>query len=158
MREGRWVEGRESLEIKIDGGLAIEVAGERVILLAHRAAFWVAARTLLVADLHLDKCEAMRVSGMPVPRGVVEEQVGRLDEAVRVTGARRVLILGDLLHAPGGVDGGDGGAVSSVAGGGGVRDGDCAGESRSGIGEGGGGVEDFSFAGAAHRGGVFVCA
>ena len=76
------------------------------MLMPHRAVYWPAQRTLLVADVHLDKCEAMRVQGMPVPRSVFDEQVARLDHAVRVTGATRVLVLGDLLHSPAGLTAG----------------------------------------------------
>lgn len=79
-------------------------AGEdEVILLPHRAAFWPARHTLLVADLHLGKCAAFRVSGIPVPHGVIEESLNRLSEAIACTGAARVLVLGDLLHAPAGL-------------------------------------------------------
>ena len=85
------------------GSLTIEVAGEAVVLLPHRAAYWPARRTLLVADVHLDKCEGMREFGMPVPRAVFDEQVSRLDAAVRLTGAARLLVLGDLLHGPAGL-------------------------------------------------------
>ncbi|HYE60511.1 MAG TPA: ligase-associated DNA damage response endonuclease PdeM [Phycisphaerales bacterium] len=86
------------------GALQVEVAGEEVWLLPHRAAYWARARTLLIADVHLDKCEAMRVNGMPVPR-VMDEVIARLEDAVRVTGAARVMVLGDLLHAPAGLTG-----------------------------------------------------
>jgi DNA ligase-associated metallophosphoesterase len=89
----------------IPGAAAITVAGEPVLLLPHRAAFWSAARTLLVADLHLDKCEVMRARGLPIPRALLDEQIARLDAAVRATQAQRVLVVGDLLHAPAGLTG-----------------------------------------------------
>ena len=84
------------------GASFITVAGEEFHLLPHRAAFWPRARTLLIADVHLDKCEAMRVQGMPMPN-LMEEQIARLDDAIRATAAQRVLVLGDLLHAPAGL-------------------------------------------------------
>src|SRR5262245_20817950 len=73
--------------------------GERVELLPERAVWWPAAATLLVADLHWGKSETFRVSGAPVPGGVLESDLARLDAVVGATGARRVLVLGDLLHA-----------------------------------------------------------
>jgi DNA ligase-associated metallophosphoesterase len=84
--------------------LQLAVAGEEVWLLPHRAAYWVRTRTLLISDVHLDKCEAMRVQGMPMPR-LMDEMIVRLEDAVRLTGAVRVLVLGDLLHAPAGLTG-----------------------------------------------------
>src|SRR2546421_6006829 len=89
----------------IPGAAPLTVAGEPMLLLPHRAAYWPAARTLLVADLHLDKCEVMRSHGLPIPRALLHEQIARLDHAVRATGAQRVLIVGDLLHASAGLTG-----------------------------------------------------
>jgi DNA ligase-associated metallophosphoesterase len=89
----------------IPGSAAITIAGEPIMLLPHRAAYWSSTRTLLVADLHLDKCEVMRANGLPIPRAILDEQIARLDAAIRATLARRVLIVGDLLHAPAGLTG-----------------------------------------------------
>lgn len=80
------------------------VAGEELRLLPERAAFWPARRTLLVADVHLGKAAAFRAGGIPVPRGTTRETLARLATAVARTGAERVLLLGDLLHAREGRD------------------------------------------------------
>lgn len=85
--------------------VSITVAGEPMLLLPQRAAFWPAGQTLLVADLHLDKCEVMRSHGLPIPRAVLDEQLTRLDAAILATAARRIIIVGDLLHAPAGLTG-----------------------------------------------------
>jgi len=85
----------------IGGAVSIEIAGEQVHLLPHRAALW--GRTLLVADLHLGKTESMRVLGVALPDGVLDESLRRLAEAAAATGAQRILVLGDLLHAPSGL-------------------------------------------------------
>jgi DNA ligase-associated metallophosphoesterase len=76
-----------------------EVAGERLALLAERAAYWERARTLLVADPHFGKAAAFRAAGVPVPRGTTTGSLARLDSAVARTGARRIVFLGDFLHA-----------------------------------------------------------
>jgi hypothetical protein len=78
-------------------------SGERVSLLPERAMFWPAMATIVVADLHLGKGETFRRSGVPVPRGQHDETLSRLDRLVRRTKAHRVLVLGDLLHAPAGL-------------------------------------------------------
>ncbi|MDX2147621.1 MAG: ligase-associated DNA damage response endonuclease PdeM [Planctomycetota bacterium] len=89
-------------------GVSISFGGEAFVLLASRAAYWTEARTLLVADLHLGKGEALRAGGAPMPgsvlRGDVQEQLNRLEDAINRCGARRVMVLGDLLHAPEGLD------------------------------------------------------
>lgn len=77
----------------------ITPAGERITLMPHRTAFWHARSTLLLADLHLGKGETLAAGGVPVPKGIVDADLSRLSAAVRLTGATRVLVLGDLLHA-----------------------------------------------------------
>jgi DNA ligase-associated metallophosphoesterase len=74
-----------------------------VSLLPARAVWWAAAQTLLVADLHLGKCETMRANGAPMPESVLEADLTRLAAVAHHTEAARVLVLGDLLHAAIGV-------------------------------------------------------
>ena len=76
-----------------------DIAGERVSLLAERAAYWERARTLLIADPHFGKAAAFRAAGVPVPRGTTTGSLARLDAALSRTGATRIVFLGDFLHA-----------------------------------------------------------
>ena len=82
-----------------DHDAAVEIAGERLILLAERAAYWEGAGTLLVADPHFGKAAAFRAAGVPVPRGTTTGSLARLDAALARTAARRIVFLGDFLHA-----------------------------------------------------------
>jgi uncharacterized protein len=77
----------------------LTVRGETLRLLAERAAFWEATSTLLVADPHFGKAAAFRALGVAVPRGTSTETLRRLDEAVDAVGAKRIIFLGDFLHA-----------------------------------------------------------
>ena len=84
----------------VHGGDCItEVAGERLTLMAERAAYWERRRTLLVADPHWGKAASFRASAIPVPRGTTAEGLSRLDRAIARAGAQRVVFLGDYLHA-----------------------------------------------------------
>ena len=76
-----------------------DVAGERLVLLAERAAFWERTRTLLVADPHFGKAATFRAAGIPVPRGTTTGSLTRLDSALDRTRATRIVFLGDFLHA-----------------------------------------------------------
>ena len=76
-----------------------EVAGERLVLLAERAAFWEREGTLFVADPHFGKAATFRAAGIPVPRGTTTGSLVRLDSALERTRARRIVFLGDFLHA-----------------------------------------------------------
>jgi len=78
---------------------ALELAGERVALLAERALWWPARRTLVVADVHLGKAATFRAAGIPIPRGSTSDDLARLDRALARTGATALVILGDLFHA-----------------------------------------------------------
>jgi DNA ligase-associated metallophosphoesterase len=78
---------------------AIDVAGERLRLLAERAVWWERERTLIVADLHWGKAATFRASGIPIPAGTTEADLDRLSTAMTRTAARRLVILGDLFHA-----------------------------------------------------------
>jgi len=68
-------------------------------LLAGRAAFVPATRTLLVADVHLGKAATFRRAGIPVPEGSAQRDLARLERLAGDHAARRVIVLGDLLHA-----------------------------------------------------------
>ncbi|MEO6566452.1 MAG: ligase-associated DNA damage response endonuclease PdeM [Casimicrobiaceae bacterium] len=84
------------------GAHAITLAGERVQLLAQRALFWPDAATLFVADVHLGKAAAFRASGVPVPQGSTQADLARLTALFARTGAQRLVVLGDFLHAAAG--------------------------------------------------------
>lgn len=77
----------------------VDVAGEKMVLLPERAAYWPRRKTLLVADAHIGKAAAFRSGSIPVPHGTTREGLERLSLAVTRTGAMRVVFLGDLLHA-----------------------------------------------------------
>lgn len=83
----------------VDGVLTTVAGGERVALHAERALYWLRARTLFVADVHLGKAAAFRAGGIPLPRGSTAADLARLTRLVERTDAARLVVLGDLLHA-----------------------------------------------------------
>lgn len=80
-------------------GLEIEVAGEQVSLLPERALFWPRRNTVFIADTHWGKAAAMRAAAIPVPGGTTGESLRRLDQVLAHTGAERLVLLGDCIHA-----------------------------------------------------------
>ena len=54
---------------------------------------------LVVADLHLGKAATFRARGLPVPQGTTTRTLERLDALLAASGATRLLVLGDFLHA-----------------------------------------------------------
>jgi DNA ligase-associated metallophosphoesterase len=81
------------------GATPLQLAGADLVALPQRALHWPAEGALIVADLHLGKAAAFRSLGVPVPETLTEECLGRLSEAIAATGARRIYLLGDLVHA-----------------------------------------------------------
>ena len=80
--------------------LQIEVlAGHGLQLLPERVAFDPVNRCLLVADAHIGKAVSFRRLGVPVPVGTTHDGLQRLDRVLAVTGAGRLVFLGDLLHS-----------------------------------------------------------
>ena len=75
------------------------VAGERLTLYAERGVWWARSQTLLVADPHFGKAATFRALGVPVPHGTTGDSLARLDALLQRTDVRRILFLGDFLHA-----------------------------------------------------------
>jgi len=73
-------------------------AGHELLLGQARALYWPAERALLVADLHLEKASWFAQRGSMLPPYDSRDTLERLADAVRVTGARRVITLGDNFH------------------------------------------------------------
>ena len=79
--------------------------GQTLELRCDRTVWWAEASTLLVADPHFGKAGTFRAASVPVPAGVDGDNLSRLDAALKETAATRLVFLGDLFHARGGVDG-----------------------------------------------------
>ncbi|MBA4045542.1 MAG: phosphoesterase [Erythrobacter sp.] len=73
-------------------------AGHELLLGHGRALYWPAERALLVADLHLEKASWFAQRGQMLPPYDSRDTLERLADAVRITGARRVITLGDNFH------------------------------------------------------------
>lgn len=78
--------------------VSIEVQGETLKILPDRAVYWPRRRTLLVADVHLGKSSAFAAAGIPVP-DTTRRTLERLGALIDATGAERLIVLGDLIHA-----------------------------------------------------------
>lgn len=75
-----------------------------ITLLPEGAVFLADTRTLVVADVHLGKSAAFRAMGLPVPEGDTARDFQRLLDLVGKCRPARLVIAGDLFHAPSGID------------------------------------------------------
>ncbi|WP_298334666.1 ligase-associated DNA damage response endonuclease PdeM [uncultured Erythrobacter sp.] len=81
-----------------DSGAPLGFAGEELVLTKPNALYWPRERTLLVADLHLEKGSWYAQTGQMLPPYDSRETLERLADTIKATGARRVITLGDNFH------------------------------------------------------------
>lgn len=79
--------------------------GDQLELLAGRAAWDPARRTLLVADLHLGKAETFQAHGIPLPSDGDATTLNALLELAARHQPDQVVVLGDLIHSSLGLTG-----------------------------------------------------
>ncbi len=73
-----------------------------LLLRSDRSVFWPQLKTLFVADLHLEKASFFAQHGQPLPPYDSRATLEAVAQAVRETGAERVVTLGDNFHDPDG--------------------------------------------------------
>ncbi len=78
------------------------LGSHRLVPLPCGALHWPAQELLAVADLHLEKASAFAAAGWMLPPYDSRDTLARLERAIRRTGARRVVALGDSFHDPDG--------------------------------------------------------
>jgi DNA ligase-associated metallophosphoesterase len=86
-------------DLNFPGAATVDFGGETFVLLPGRALWWPRLQTLVVADVHLGKGAAFRKLGVPVPAGGSMKDLGRIATLAQRTGASRIIVLGDLVHA-----------------------------------------------------------
>ncbi|MFT4065708.1 ligase-associated DNA damage response endonuclease PdeM [Paraburkholderia sp.] len=79
--------------------LAIEIAGQPLVLSSLRASFDPVLRALFIADAHFGKDAVFRARGIPVPTGSTADNLLRIDLLIAEFEPVMLVFLGDLLHA-----------------------------------------------------------
>lgn len=98
--------------------VALDFAGAALLALAEGALFWPAERTLVVADLHLEKGSSFARRGVMLPPYDTRATLERLARVAARHRAARILCLGDSFHdgeAPARLDDGDRKLLASLA-------------------------------------------
>ena len=81
------------------GELVWQWRSEELVFLPQRALWRPQGRELLLADLHLGKAEAFQAHGIPIPSDADSGTLNPLLELCHRWQPRRVLVLGDRIHA-----------------------------------------------------------
>ncbi len=89
---------RHSLQMVHVSFAPLDFAGEELLLTKSNALYWPKERALLVADMHLEKGSWYAQHGQMLPPYDSRETLERIADAVKLTGARRIITLGDNFH------------------------------------------------------------
>lgn len=81
----------------------LDFAGREFMALLSGALYWPSERTLLVADLHLEKMSSFAPSRQLLPPYDTGATLARLAADLAFTGAERIVALGDSFHRDEGV-------------------------------------------------------
>lgn len=81
-----------------DGAFVTRLAGTDVVFRVSGALWLPAERTLVIADLHLEKGSAYAARGQLLPPYDTRETLNRLEREVATLAPRTVVLLGDTLH------------------------------------------------------------
>jgi DNA ligase-associated metallophosphoesterase len=82
----------------VTDSIAIELAGEEVMLHHERALIWPARRSAFIADLHLGKSDVFRRAGIAIPEGATLADLDRLTHLVHAYQIETLVVLGDFVH------------------------------------------------------------
>ncbi|MAM85786.1 ligase-associated DNA damage response endonuclease PdeM [Allohahella sp. A8] len=76
-----------------------EIRGQEFRFMAGGGVLWVNTSTLLLADLHFGKAEALQRRGVQLPHGSDRSDLKKIRALVQATAATRLILLGDIFHA-----------------------------------------------------------
>jgi len=82
------------------GSLTIEWRDQKLIAHGECGLYHPVSGTLYIADAHIGKASYFRAQGRPVPEDVTAHDLTRLSRLIEEFGASRLVVLGDLFHAP----------------------------------------------------------
>jgi len=77
----------------------IVFAGSELILNNQRVLFWKEKALLVLSDLHLGKASHFRKNGIALPTEIATKDLQRLEKLIAYYNAKKILIVGDLIHA-----------------------------------------------------------
>lgn len=77
----------------------IHIAGEEMVLLAHKCVYWPSIKGLIISDLHFGKSSHFRKAGIPLSMGAQQQDLKKMDELIVEFKPEKLIFLGDLFHS-----------------------------------------------------------
>jgi uncharacterized protein len=79
--------------------VSLLVRNTEILLLAERAVFFVALKTLIISDVHLGKINHFRKAGIAVPVAANQVNLETMVKLLMEFQPKRVIFIGDLFHS-----------------------------------------------------------
>lgn len=79
--------------------MKLSIRNQTCHLLAEKAVFWEEKQALIVADLHIGKGTVFRKAGIPIPQGIMADDLTTLRHLIERWQVKTCIIVGDLIHA-----------------------------------------------------------
>ena len=76
-----------------------KINGHHFWLSAEKVLFWEEEKALVLSDLHLGKSGHFRKAGIPIPQGVMKEDMHRLIQLIQHFNPDQLIVVGDFFHS-----------------------------------------------------------
>jgi DNA ligase-associated metallophosphoesterase len=83
--------------------MIVTIRAQTCHLLAQKAVFWEEKKTLILADIHIGKGTVFRKAGIPIPEGIMDDDLNNITTLINHFQAEKCIIVGDLIHAKSGL-------------------------------------------------------
>jgi len=79
--------------------IEFELKNELLNLLPEKAIYWSKESALIVADLHFGKVGHFRKYGIPIPKNVYADNLGKLSQLLANYSVTKLIVIGDMFHS-----------------------------------------------------------
>ena len=83
--------------------MKLTIRNQTCLLLPARAVYWEEMKTVILADIHIGKGTTFRKAGIPIPPGIMDDDLMNMAKVIHELGAQKCIIVGDLIHAKNGI-------------------------------------------------------
>ncbi len=83
--------------------MKLTIRNQACHLLSEKAVYWEERKTLIIADIHIGKGTVFRKAGIPIPQGIMDDDLMNLTRLLHHFKAEKCIIVGDLIHAKSGI-------------------------------------------------------
>lgn len=83
--------------------MKLTIRNQTCYLLPQKAVYWEEKKTIILADVHIGKGTVFRKSGIPIPHGIMDDDLANIRQLICYFEAEKCIIVGDLIHAQSGL-------------------------------------------------------